>query len=37
MTTRAAARGHGICLAEWFYNSVIDRSLGLTIDPAISG
>lgn len=35
MTTRAGrVEGMEFVLPEWFYNSVIDRSLVLTIDPA---
>ena len=35
MTTRAGrVEGMEVVLPEWFYNSVIDRSLVLTIDPA---
>lgn len=35
MTTRAGrAEGMEFVLPEWFYNSVVDRTLVLTIDPA---
>ncbi len=34
MTTHAGRVGMEFVLPEWFYNSVIDRSLVLTIDPA---
>ncbi len=35
MTTRAGrVEGMEFVLPEWFYNSVVDRSLVLTIDPA---
>ena len=38
MTTRAGrVEGMEFVLPEWFYNSVIDRSLVLTIDPAYFG